>query len=247
MKLTVLGCWAPYPAPNQACSGYLLEAAGKRILIDLGHGAFGKLGAICDLRQVSAVFISHLHPDHCADLCCLRHWVLGARRQGEKVCLPLYTPCEPEDKFQVLADFGDAFDIHIIGTESLSTLDIAGMKCEIFRTVHPVPTCGLSVEEEGKKFVYTSDTAWKDTLVDFCSRSDLLLCEASLSEADSHLAEKGHLTVAQAGRLASEAAAGKLILTHFWPGYVLDDLKEEVSHVYKGEFEMAGEFMEVLI
>ena len=51
MKLVVLGCWAPYPAPNQACSGYLLEIAGRRILVDLGHGAFGKLQHILDFSS----------------------------------------------------------------------------------------------------------------------------------------------------------------------------------------------------
>jgi ribonuclease BN (tRNA processing enzyme) len=241
MKLTVLGCWAPYPAANQACSGYLLEVAGKRILIDLGHGVFGKLQQKFDFSNLDAVFISHLHPDHCADLSCLRHAVLGAKRQGRDVVLPLYTPCEPRDKFEVLADFEDAFDLHVTGTVGCQ-LKLAGVACEIFPTVHPIPTYGLALEHEGTKFVYTADTAWEDKLVEISRQADILLCEASLAEADAALADKGHLTAGQAGLLASKADAGKLILTHLWPGYNTENLQTEAALLFSGNVELAAEF-----
>lgn len=244
MKLTVLGCWAPYPAPNQACSGYLLETAAGRFLIDMGHGAFSKLQQVCDFSQLDAVFISHLHPDHCADLSCLRHGVLGANRQGRDITLPVYVPCDPDDKFQVLGNFGDAFDLHIIGLESHETLEVGGVRWEIFRTVHPIPTYGLAVEEGGRKFVYTSDTAWEDKLVKICKQTDILLCEASLSEADASLATKGHLTARQAGLLAAKAGAGKLILTHLWPEYSIDRLRAEAAEAFEGDIEVAYQFKE---
>ena len=38
MKLTVLGCYGPYPPAGGACSGYLLEEGGTRVLIDCGNG-----------------------------------------------------------------------------------------------------------------------------------------------------------------------------------------------------------------
>lgn len=76
------------------------------------------------------------------------------------------------------------------------------MECQVFKTAHPIPTFGL-VAEGNKKFVYTSDTSWEDKLVDLCRHAGILLCEASLAEADAHLATKGHLTAAQAGLLAA--------------------------------------------
>jgi ribonuclease BN (tRNA processing enzyme) len=36
VRLTVLGRWSPYPPPGGACSGYLIEAAGRYILLDSG-------------------------------------------------------------------------------------------------------------------------------------------------------------------------------------------------------------------
>jgi ribonuclease BN (tRNA processing enzyme) len=242
MKLVVLGCWAPYPAPNQACSGYLLEIAGRRILVDLGHGAFGKLQHILDFSKLDAVFISHLHPDHCADLSCLRHAILSANRLGRELRLPVFVPNDPPEKFEVLAGFEDAFEVYTISTESREPLEIAGIGCEIFKTNHPIPTYGLVVQGDGTKFVYTSDTGWEAELVDISRGADILLCEGSLLTADSHLAGKGHLTGEQAGKLALEAGAGMLVLTHFWPGYNLQDLQQEVSSVFPGKFELAGEF-----
>lgn len=246
MKLTVLGCWAPYPAANEACSGYLLEVAGKRILMELGHGAFGKLQKICDFTKLDAVLISHLHPDHCADLSCLRHAILGAKRLGQELSIPLYTPCEPEDRFQVLANFQDAFELNIVGTNVSQVREIAGLNFTLFPTVHPIPTCGWVVEHDGKKFVYTADTAWEDRLVEFCSQADILLCETSLTQRDAAIADKGHLTAEQAGLLAAQAAAGRLILTHLWPGYNTHQLKNEAASVFGGTIELAVEFGEYL-
>ncbi len=244
MKLTVLGCWAPYPTPNQACSGYLLEHNDKRLLIDLGHGSFGKLQQVSDFSRLDAVFISHLHPDHCADLSCLRHAVLGEMRKGnQRPRLPVYMPSAPAANFDILANFEDAFEVHIVDTDSCLGLAIAGMECQVFKTAHPIPTFGL-VAEGNKKFVYTSDTSWEDKLVDLCRHAGILLCEASLAEADAHLATKGHLTAAQAGLLAARSEVSQLVITHFWPGYVPEDLGKEVSNVWKGKCALAREFGE---
>ncbi len=244
MHLTVLGCWAPYPAPNQACSGYLLETSGKLILIDLGHGAFGKLQKLCDFSRLDAVFISHLHPDHCADLSCLRHAVLGAKRQGKEISLPLYTPCEPNDKFQVLANYEDAFELHVLETASRKKVKIAGRDCEIFRTEHSIPAYGLGVYDQGEKFIYTGDTGWKESLVEICRDADVLLCEASVLEQEAHLAGKGHLTAGQAGTLAQKAGVKKLVLTHLWPGYQVGMVLEEGAREFDGDVKLAAEFGE---
>ena len=43
MRLTVLGCNGPYPAPEGACSGYLVEAEGAALQLDLGSNDVGSL------------------------------------------------------------------------------------------------------------------------------------------------------------------------------------------------------------
>ena len=51
-----------------ACSGYLVEDEGIRVLLDCGSGVLGKLRAVVDYADVDAVVVSHLHADHILDL-----------------------------------------------------------------------------------------------------------------------------------------------------------------------------------
>src|SRR5215213_4626507 len=70
MKLTVVGCSGSVSGPE---SPYLVQAsyAGGTfsLVLDLGPGAFGALYRYLDPAQVDAFALSHLHPDHCLDLC----------------------------------------------------------------------------------------------------------------------------------------------------------------------------------
>ena len=74
MRLTVVGCSGSYPGPESPASCYLVEADDAdgrtwRILLDLGSGALGALQRYADPLGIDAVFLSHLHADHCLDLC----------------------------------------------------------------------------------------------------------------------------------------------------------------------------------
>ena len=51
-----------------ACSGYLVDHDGFRVLIDPGYATLPRLLEYCDAAAVDAVLVSHGHPDHCADL-----------------------------------------------------------------------------------------------------------------------------------------------------------------------------------
>ena len=73
MRLTVIGCSGSFAGPGSPASSYLVRAddpAGRtwHLLLDLGNGALGALQRQVDLADLDAVAISHLHPDHCADL-----------------------------------------------------------------------------------------------------------------------------------------------------------------------------------
>lgn len=60
------------------------------------------------------------------------------------------------------------------------------------------------------------DTAVCDNAVRLAEGVDLLLCEATFCESESHLArDYGHLTARHAATIAREAGVGRLVLTHF--------------------------------
>src|SRR5215475_8800681 len=68
MRLTVIGGCGAWPDAGQACSGYLVEHDGFRLLLDPGYAVLPRLLELVDADQIDAVFVSHRHPDHCADL-----------------------------------------------------------------------------------------------------------------------------------------------------------------------------------
>ena len=90
MELTVLGCSGSYGAPGGgACSGYLLRSGDTSIWIDCGNGTFGHLQQHIAVEDLTAVVITHGHPDHCVDIYGL-HVLLryGLEREG----LPVFAP-----------------------------------------------------------------------------------------------------------------------------------------------------------
>ncbi len=231
MRLTILGCWAPYPRAGGACSGYLLQAGDANILIECGNGVVSVLQKHLDFRQLDAVIISHLHPDHYLDLYSLRHAIAGSIRDGSRrEKLDLYLPCQPEEAFQPLLKHTDAFNIINIKdlpitnrhgfSGELRAVQVGPLKITMARVHHPLPTYSVAVES-AVRFVYSADTKFFTGLVEWVRGADLLLCEASVQESEQDYTAVGHLTAREAGELAARAGVRKLVITHFWPAYDL--------------------------
>ncbi len=74
----------------------------------------------------------------------------------------------------------------------------------------------MSEPRSGQSFAFIMDTSWCDAALELASGADLLVCESTFLSSEEHLATRyGHLTARQAGRLAAEAGARRLVLTHF--------------------------------
>jgi ribonuclease Z len=78
----------------------------------------------------------------------------------------------------------------------------------------------VSAHRPGQAVAFVMDTRWCDGALRLAQGADLLVCEATFCEPEAALAEAyGHLTAAQAGRLAARAGARRLVLTHFSQRY----------------------------
>lgn len=74
----------------------------------------------------------------------------------------------------------------------------------------------VSAHRPGQKVAFVMDTRLCDAAFALARDADLLVCEATFLERDADLAERYfHLTAAQAGRIAAESGARRLVLTHF--------------------------------
>lgn len=68
MKITLLGTGTPTPSLKRMSSGYMVEIGDDLILLDHGPGSYHRpMEAGKEAVNVSHLFFSHLHYDHCAD------------------------------------------------------------------------------------------------------------------------------------------------------------------------------------
>jgi ribonuclease BN (tRNA processing enzyme) len=219
MKLTVVGCSGSAPGPKSAASSYLVEHDGFRLLLDLGNGAFGSLLALADPATIDAVFLSHLHADHCLDIAPFVVWhrYSGRATDGH---VPLYAPVAAERRLALAySDDGDGitdvFDFVPVGPGSFT---LGPFEVTLARTAHPVECYAIRLTAGGRSLVYTGDTGPCERVVDLARGADVLLAEAAHPPGPD-LPGGLHLTGREAGEHAAAAGVGRLLLTHI-PAWV---------------------------
>ena len=84
MKFTVIGSSPAWPNPGGAHSGYMVEHARGRLLVDCGPGVLGRLREREGWPHVDAIAITHFHLDHWGDLV---PWVWGAMYRAAGVAI----------------------------------------------------------------------------------------------------------------------------------------------------------------
>jgi ribonuclease BN (tRNA processing enzyme) len=214
VELTVLGCSGSYGAPaGGACSGYLVRTTGAALWLDCGNGTLANLQRHAAVDDLTAVVITHWHPDHCVDIYGL-HVLLkyGLGRSG----VPVYAPEGLDDRLATLVDgdWGGVFSWQAVGDGDAVTLEDCGLRFS--RTAHPPPTMAVELSADGKRLVYTADTGPDWSPEAFGSGADLVLSEATFQRDTENSGV--HLSARQAGELARAAGARRLMLTHLWPG-----------------------------
>jgi ribonuclease BN (tRNA processing enzyme) len=214
VRLTVVGCSGSGPGPKSPASSYLVEHDGFRLLLDLGNGAFGALQGLADPDTVDAVFLSHLHADHCLDVAPFVVWHrYSGRASGRRV--PLLAPAGAERRLALAydgedADLTDVFDFVLVTPGSFT---IGPFAVETARTAHPVECYAVRVSAGGRSLVYTGDTGPCERIVHLARGADVLLAEAAHPPGPD-LPPGLHLTGREAGEHAAAAGVGRLLLTH---------------------------------
>ncbi len=239
MKLTVLGCYGPFPKAKGACSGYLLEGEDTKILLDCGNGVLSRLLAICgDLNQLDAIIISHLHPDHMSDLLVLRYAVDIGKKMGKiEKSIPLYLPSSPKEDFDRV-QYKEAFELHEV--KDGMAINIKNIDISFKKTDHPVECYASAFKKGNKCMVYSGDTKYDEGLIPFASNADLFLCEGGIPEK-YRTETTPHLSAKQAAEIAAEGRVKRLVLTHFYPDVKLPSLLQEAQEHFNGMIEMAEE------
>ena len=244
MRLTVIGCSGSYPGPASANSCYLLEHDDGdrtwRVLLDLGSGALGTLQQYVDPLAIDAVLLTHLHADHCLDLC--GYYVLRKYHpDGQQPVIPVYGPAGTAGRMARAYDLpprpgmSKEFDFREYDGQPIR---LGPFKITSTRVDHPVAAFALRVATGGGELVYSGDTGPCPELVKAARGADMLLAEASFLHGQDnppHL----HLTGRQAAEAAAAAEVGRLVLTHIPPWHDPQKILEDARPAYSGSIALA--------
>lgn len=101
----------------------------------------------------------------------------------------------------------------------------------------------VSEPRPGQRFAFIMDTRLCDAAFALADGADLLVCESTFANAEAGLArDYGHLTAGQAGQIAAQSGARRLVLTHFSQRYESGDderLVGEAASEFGGEVVLA--------
>jgi ribonuclease BN (tRNA processing enzyme) len=238
VRLTILGGCGAWPGAGQACSGYLVQHDGFRLLVDPGYATVPRLLERVDANQVDAVFISHGHPDHCADL----NPLLRARalRDDPPAPLPVYSLPGALDAVLALDRPGMLTDAYVLHEFTAGDrLDIGPFRAQTRLLPHSVPNAGIRLAAGGPVLVYTGDTGPSPDVVDLARGADLLLAEATYVDQVPEDSRRYLTSARQAGRQAQDADARRLLLTHLQPGTDATAAQAAAGAGYDGEIGIA--------
>jgi ribonuclease BN (tRNA processing enzyme) len=252
-RLVVLGSCGGWPQADRACSGFVIEHEGVRVVLDLGYGTLPRLFALTGSsvgEGIDAVVVTHGHPDHVVDL----HGLFRARWFGQPnaPAVPLYAP---EGVIAQIARLEDAdaatvrrvFDWHPLPA---GPYRIGPFRLDSWALPHYVPNAGVRVTAPGLVVAYSGDTGPDPALAELGRNADLYLLEATSRDQQSGVrwvpdVPQLHLSARQAGEAAAAAGAHRLMLTHFWPGNDREQSRAEAREVFRGEVLLADEGLEV--
>ncbi|MEO7235852.1 MAG: MBL fold metallo-hydrolase [Lapillicoccus sp.] len=246
MRVTIVGCSGSFAGPASPASCYLVQTEHEgrtwSIVLDLGSGALGTLQQHVDPRDLDAVFLSHLHPDHCIDLCGL-YVVQRYHPDGASPRMPVYGPQGAGPRLREAYGSDDPaameteFDFHDHADGVAVTL--GPFTVTPYAVNHPVPAFGLRVEADGTVLAYTGDTGECDALTPLMAGADLVLADSAFVAGRDTL-NGIHLNGAQCAQAATRAGGVKrLMLTHIPSWNDREVCRAQAAEHWAGDVELA--------
>jgi ribonuclease BN (tRNA processing enzyme) len=258
MRITVLGKSPSWQDAGGACSGYLVEDGGTRLLLDCGNGVFAKLRERVDYTDLDAVLISHLHADHFLDLVPYAYALVYAPRQ-QSVPVAGYPGTDEPARPRLIAPAGASEVFRQVvgawGKEDLiekafaleeydagSTVEVGTLRARFQEVPHFTTTYAVdfSSANGGGRFTYGADCRPGDELIRIAKDTDLLIVEATLALPE-RTGIRGHMTPAEAGDQGRRAGAHRVVLTHISDELDQDWAREQGSEAYGASVDVAHE------
>lgn len=247
MRLVVVGCSGSLAGPSSPSSSYLVQAESEgrtwNLVLDLGSGALGPLQTYVSPDEIDAVVLSHLHPDHCVDLCGLYVW----RRYGpdgqRPDLLPVHGPPGAAQRVSLMYHGLErgAMESQYRFTDVVDAVPftVGPFTVTPYAVNHPVEAFGYRVEADGAVLAFSGDTDECDNLSPLLHGADLALVDSAF--VDGRDTTPGiHLSGSRAATAAVRAGGVRqLVLTHLPPWNDPEVCRAQASAVWPGEVELA--------
>jgi ribonuclease Z len=223
-RVIFLGTASALPSATQDNSSLLFESNGYYLMIDCSGTPYRKLLHLgVDTKKLQHILITHHHVDHCYALPSLVEclWI-----EGREEPLHIYALRSTIAIIEPLLDLFDLrhrminyfpIEIHPIdGEENELILHNANFTVRTTPTLHAVPSVATKIIfPKGTSFVYSSDTAPCQTLIDFARKADNFVMECTFCDEDDLLAElTRHLHSSEWGDLATTVGADHTFMIH---------------------------------
>ncbi len=244
MQLVVLGSGTSVFHPRRASAGFWLQTAAGSILLDCSADAPHRMAEEnLDWINLDAIWISHLHLDHCAGLAPFLFgikWAKGIERRRKPLrifgCQGIAQLLKAIDETHRYKLFEQPFAIDIRELEAHDEANqvdlLPGLNIDTLSTPHRHESLAIRLtDSDGATLVYTSDTGYSDHLATFARAADLLILECSFYR---NKPTPKHLELADAMRIAESAQPKQVLLTHLYPEWDGVDLEDEAHKLWHG-------------
>jgi len=252
-KLIVLGSGTSVPKAGRTTSCYLVDPGdGQALAIDLGPGALQRAAAAgYDLDHLRGVLLTHMHPDHTADLVALDFALRNPIPRPDGPPLPILG--HPDARLLLarvrnawprwLGSGPDRLVVHDIGPGPLDDVLPGPVRARAHPIVHTWTSLGYRlVLPDGFVIAFSGDATECDELLELGRDADLFVLESAATDDEG---STSHLSPRQAGRIAASCGARHLLLTHFYPPVLREPIEERVREAFEGRLDLAQDGMVV--
>jgi ribonuclease BN (tRNA processing enzyme) len=237
IRWTTLGS-APYPTANEPCSGYLLQAGGANVLVDVGGGTLGALQQYLHLENLHAVWISHLHADHFGDMPLLYYAFAFAQTKRRKI--PVLGPVGWAERVEAFVESATKHQMknffQVVELKDRGIAEIGDLSIQARAVQHGIPAFGLTARYGDRRMSYTGDSGPCDALVTLAKGARVLVAEVGTEFIEIPAV---HLSPEDAGMTAAHAGVSRLVLTHLAQGLSEDEAVERAGAHFNGAIEVA--------
>jgi ribonuclease BN (tRNA processing enzyme) len=250
IAVTILGSGTCVPSLRRSACAALLRIGGQTLVVDVGPGTSRRLlEAGVSVHAVSALLLTHFHPDHSGELAAFlfanKYPDAGRRaiplelvggRGFSDFFLALNKAYRgwidlESDRLRLTEMAADGPDDHWIGPARIETRPM---------NHNPESVAYRVTAPDGASVALSGDTGPTDELAALASGADVLICESALPD---EMGVPNHLTPSQAGAIATRAGVGKLILTHFYPECDQADLEAQCRRTWAGPLVLAEDLL----